>query len=77
MNPGLPSEEFLRKVLTMRMPFGKFEGVALLDLPLPYLVWFKHEGFPKGSLGAYLETVYEIKHNGLEPMIRELQRKLL
>jgi uncharacterized protein (DUF3820 family) len=49
-----------------KMPFGKYSGRLLIDLPEPYVVWFAQQGFPKGKLGEQLATVYEIKVNGLE-----------
>lgn len=57
---------------SLRMPFGKFEGTRLIDLPEPYVVWFKQQGFPKGRLGQQMALVYEIKANGLETLIRPL-----
>lgn len=65
------SEEVL-KAAGLRMPFGKFEGTRLIDLPEPYVVWFKQQGFPKGRLGEQMAVVYEIKANGLEKLIRPL-----
>jgi hypothetical protein len=49
-----------------RMPFGKHRGQRLVDLPEPYVVWFRQQGFPEGKLGRLLAIVYEIKANGLE-----------
>ncbi|TKB10774.1 DUF3820 family protein [Desulforhopalus sp. IMCC35007] len=49
-----------------KMPFGKYSGRLLIDLPEPYVVWFAQRGFPKGKLGEQLATIYEIKVNGLE-----------
>jgi uncharacterized protein (DUF3820 family) len=57
--------EFL-ELAAMRMPFGKYRGQLLIDLPEPYVVWFAKKGFPEGRLGMMLQTVYEIKVNGLE-----------
>lgn len=57
------------------MPFGKYEGHFLVDLPEPYLVWFRQKGFPKGSMGMMLEEMLEIKINGLEHLIRPLIKK--
>ncbi len=54
------------------MPFGRFKGRKLLDLPEPYVVWFKNQGFPKGKLGEQLAILYEIKVNGLEALLRPL-----
>lgn len=56
----------LLELAAMRMPFGKYAGRRLIDLPEPYVVWFAQQGFPKGTLGDMLQTVYEIKVNGLE-----------
>lgn len=56
----------LLELAAMRMPFGKYAGRRLIDLPEPYVVWFAQQGFPKGTLGDMLRTVYEIKVNGLE-----------
>ncbi|NVN90852.1 MAG: DUF3820 family protein [Desulfuromonadales bacterium] len=56
----------LLELAAMRMPFGKYAGRLLIDLPEPYVIWFAQKGFPKGKLGDMLSTVYEIKVNGLE-----------
>jgi len=63
------SEELLAAA-SMLMPFGRFEGRRLIDLPEPYVVWFKNEGFPPGLLGQRMALIYEIKLNGLEKLIR-------
>ncbi len=57
------------------MPYGKYKGRQLLDLPEPYLVWYRSKGFPQGKLGAQLALIYEVKLNGLEGMLRPLQRQ--
>ena len=49
-----------------RMPFGKYKGTLLVDLPEPYVVWFSRKGFPAGKLGEMLKIIYEVKANGLE-----------
>ena len=68
--------EILKQIVTVKMPFGKFSGRLLCDLPIEYLEWFKRKGgFPKGKLGIQLDTVYEIKLNGLEDIIRELKKR--
>ncbi|MEL4280183.1 MULTISPECIES: DUF3820 family protein [Shewanella] len=54
------------------MPFGKYAGRRLLELPEPYLVWFHQQGFPKGKLGEQLALIYEVKLNGLEGMLKPL-----
>ena len=55
------------------MPFGKFQGRRLVDLPEHYVVWFAGQGFPPGKLGDMLRTVYEIKVNGLEYLFDKLK----
>ena len=65
------SEEVIAAA-SMQMPFGKFKGTRLIDLPEPYVVWFKGQGFPDGLLGQRLALIYEIKANGLEKLIRPL-----
>jgi uncharacterized protein (DUF3820 family) len=56
----------LIELARMRMPFGKYAGRLLIDLPEPYVVWMAGNGFPTGKLGRMLRTVHEIKVNGLE-----------
>jgi len=63
----------LKKIVTTKMPYGKFKGKLLCDLPEPYLVWYHNKGFPKGELGMLLNTIYEIKLNGLEYLLRPLK----
>jgi len=67
--------KILSDLTTMPMPFGKYKGTLLYKLPEPYLVWFKQKGFPAGKLGMMLETVYEIKLNGLEYLLKPLINK--
>jgi uncharacterized protein (DUF3820 family) len=54
------------------MPFGKYQNRLLVELPEPYLVWFKQKGFPAGQLGQMLQEMLEIKTNGLEYLIQPL-----
>ena len=68
-----PIYDDLIKIANMKMPFGKYKGVALVDLPEPYVVWFKEKGFPEGELGRLLEQVYEIKVNELEHLFTPLK----
>jgi uncharacterized protein (DUF3820 family) len=65
---------FLQKLLKTKMPFGKFKGRFLIDLPEPYVVWFSRQGFPRGELGEMLQIVYEIKVNGLEHLFAPLRQ---
>ena len=67
--PSLKSEQLL-KFSNYRMPFGKYKGQLLIDLPEPYVVWFAKQGFPKGELGVMLGILYEIKLNGLEYLFK-------
>ncbi|WP_294311882.1 DUF3820 family protein [uncultured Chryseobacterium sp.] len=64
MNP-----EILKEICVVKMPFGKYEGTVLADLPISYLEWFQRTGMPKGKLGMQLATVYEIKLNGLTELL--------
>lgn len=73
MEELFPDRSFLLKLARTRMPFGKYAGVLLVDLPEPYLVWFRNQGFPGGELGAMLECMYEIKLNGLEYLFDPLR----
>ncbi|MEM8908652.1 MAG: DUF3820 family protein [Bacteroidota bacterium] len=65
--------EILLQLVKMKMPFGKYEGHLLCQLPMAYLEWFNRKGFPKGRLGMLLQTMYEIKLNGLEDLLRPLK----
>ena len=64
-------QELIRAVNEV-MPFGRYKGRKLIDLPEPYLVWFHNEGFPRGKLGERLALMFEVKVNGLEPMLAPL-----
>ena len=66
--------EALEKLVTMKMPFGKYAGRALADLPGNYLAWFAREGFPKGELGELLELMHTLDHNGLRSLLGPIQR---
>jgi len=67
--------ELLLQLVRMQMPFGKYKDRFLCDLPVHYLEWFQRKGFPKGRLGILLETIYEIKLNGMEHLLRPLKNK--
>ncbi len=67
--------EKLIKLSHTKMPFGKYEGRFLIDLPEYYIVWYARKGFPKGVLGEQLQLVYELKLNGLEDLIRNIKKK--
>lgn len=63
----------LRKLANMPMPFGKYKGKVLIDLPEEYLLWFAKKGFPNGELGRLMQLALEIRINGLEGLIRPLK----
>ncbi len=69
-----PDKEFLVKLAHTKMPYGKYKERYLIDLPEHYVVWYQNKGFPKGKLGEMLETVYTLKLNGLEELVRNIQR---
>ena len=73
MEEGLPNRELLLQMVKMTMPFGKYKGILLCNLPVSYLEWFYRKGFPKGKLGMMLGTIYEIKINGLEALLEPLK----
>jgi uncharacterized protein (DUF3820 family) len=62
------------QLVTTKMPFGKYEGRLICDLPEFYLVWYNSKGFPKGTIGVLLSTMYEIKLNGLESLLIPIKR---
>ncbi|PWE00822.1 DUF3820 family protein [Marinilabilia rubra] len=64
----------LTELVTTRMPYGRYKGLKICDIPEPYLVWMSQKGFPKGKLGMLLGTMYEIKLNGLEYLLKPLKR---
>jgi uncharacterized protein (DUF3820 family) len=65
----------LIELIELKMPFGKYKGRLIIDLPEPYLVWFRQKGFPKGKIGTLLSLCYEIKLNGLEQMVKSIKYK--
>lgn len=69
MNP-----EDLLLLVSKRMPFGKYEGRLIADLPGHYLNWFARSGFPKGEIGRLLALMQEIDHNGLKPLLEPLRQ---
>jgi len=72
---GFPDPAFLDKLANARMPFGKYSGRLLIDLPEAYVVWFSRKGWPSGEIGDLLRSLYAIKENGLEPLLRPLVRR--
>lgn len=69
MQPAAPDRQQLIELANTRMPYGRYEGRLLIELPEPYLAWYAQKGFPLGKIGAQLQLMYEIKANGLEKVI--------
>jgi uncharacterized protein (DUF3820 family) len=65
----------LIEIVNVRMPFGKFKGRLICDLPIEYLLWMRDRGFPKGRLGELMANVCEMKYNDLYDLIRTLKYK--
>ncbi len=65
--------EILQEICVVKMPFGKYKGTVLADIPVNYLEWMHKKGMPAGKLGMQLSTVYEIKINGLTELLRPLR----
>lgn len=65
--------EKLQRLVTTEMPYGKYKGTLLADLPGNYLNWFAREGFPQGELGQLLALMHEIDHNGLSDLLGPLR----
>lgn len=72
---SLTDKKFLTELAHATMPFGKYQGRYLIDLPEHYIIWYKNKGFPKGKLGNQLMLVYELKLNGLENIVRNIRDK--
>lgn len=73
-----PSSDDTRKMLLLvsrTMPYGKYQGRLIADLPGHYLNWMAREGFPRGELGALLALMHEIDHNGLSALLEPLRRR--
>ena len=71
----LQDKQILIDLAKMKMPFGKYKGRYLIDLPEHYIVWYKNKGFSSGKIGKQLELVYELQLNGLEDIVREVRRR--
>ena len=71
-----PNSEDLLKLVNTKMPFGRFSGMTLIDLPEPYVVWFYREGLPEGEIGRLLGLLYEVKANGLEYLFEPLRKPI-
>jgi uncharacterized protein (DUF3820 family) len=67
--------KLLLSLVEMKMPFGKFKGCIICDLPVSYLEWFSRKGFPPGKIGQLLQLQLEIKLNGLDYLLLPLKKK--
>lgn len=65
--------EQLQRLVTTPMPFGKYQGRMVADLPGDYLNWFARQGFPRGDIGRLLALMHEIDHNGLSDLLAPLR----
>ena len=70
-----PNHKELLDLARAKMPFGKYEGRFLSDLPEYYIIWYRQKGFPTGKLGKQMEQVYELKLNGMEQILRNIRSK--
>jgi uncharacterized protein (DUF3820 family) len=73
----IPDSQILLQLVEMKMPFGKYKGTLLCNLPVSYLEWFNRQGFPEGKLGMLLRTIHEIKLNGLEDLLNPIKKMKL
>lgn len=71
----IEDKQFLIDLAKMKMPYGKYKGRYLIDLPEHYLIWYKNKGFPNGKIGKQLESVYELQLNGLEYIVKEIRKR--
>ncbi|WP_201312988.1 DUF3820 family protein [Dyella sp. EPa41] len=67
--------EDLQRLVTLAMPYGKYQGRLIADLPGAYLAWFARKGFPPGELGRLLALALELDHNGLKPLLDPLRSR--
>jgi uncharacterized protein (DUF3820 family) len=71
-----PDPTVLIDIVKTKMPFGKYKGTLICDLPVYYLEWMKNKGFPAGKMGMMLSTTYEIKINGLTKILMMVKNQL-
>jgi len=67
--------EDLQSLVTTPMPYGKYQGRLIADLPGAYLAWYARKGFPPGRLGSLLALALELDHNGLKRLLDPLRQK--
>jgi uncharacterized protein (DUF3820 family) len=76
VNPSDFQPDLLLSIVQTPMPFGKYKGRLISELPMYYLEWFRNKGFPKNKLGRMLETTYEIRLNGLDHILVALRKSI-
>jgi len=69
------SKDHLLKLANWKMPFGKYAGRSLVDLPEAYLFWFEKKGFPPGELGELMKFCLDLKIEGLDGLLKPLKQK--
>jgi len=69
----LSDAKLFLKLAQYKMPFGRYQGCLLIDLPEPYVLWFANKGFPAGELGKLMAITHEIKVNGLEYLFKSFK----
>lgn len=72
----MPDKAYLLQFAKTRMPYGKYAGRLLIDLPEPYIIWYHQKGLPAGKLGELLGLLYEIKVNGLEYLFEPFRNEV-
>ena len=75
MNTEEQQKKHLIELAYTKMPFGKYKGYFLSDIPEPYYVWFRQKGFPDSKIGRQIAEMYEIKLNGLESIFYKIRRE--
>jgi uncharacterized protein (DUF3820 family) len=75
MENAQPDPTILIELANTKMPYGKYAGRVLVDLPEPYVVWLANNAMPKGKLGEQMQMLYEIKVNGLEGLLKPLRNR--
>jgi hypothetical protein len=71
---GAMNPELLQRLVSLEMPYGKYKGRLIADLPGHYLTWFARQGFPAGEIGQLLALMHELDHNGLAGLLEPLRR---
>ncbi|HEY1008661.1 DUF3820 family protein [Daejeonella sp.] len=73
MSDPLANPQILNDLVSIYMPYGKYKGRLICDIPEYYLAWYESNGFPEGKIGVLLSTMYEIRLNGLEYLLKPLR----